>query len=69
MIPFARAKPGAHAAVTIFRYATAWPIFVTREMLAAWDDGLALMMNIVLGDDWPPDRLDDALHGRRRRAG
>jgi hypothetical protein len=40
---------------TIARYGMAWPLFVTREMLAAWDDLLAFWMNVILGDDWEAD--------------
>jgi hypothetical protein len=61
-----RAKHGAHAAVTIVRYCIAWPIFIARETLAAYDDGLAFMMNIVLGDDWKAVGFDEARRHRRR---
>ena len=61
-----RTASGAHAAVTILRYSAAWPIFVARETLAAWDDGLAFMMNVILGDDWKAAGFDETRRSRRR---
>ena len=61
-----RTASGVHAAVTILRYGTAWPIFVARETLAAWDDGLAFMMNLILGDDWQSVGFDETRRSRRR---
>lgn len=61
-----RTASGVHAAVTILRYGTAWPIFVARETLAAWDDGLAFMMNLILGDDWQAVGFDETRRSRRR---
>ncbi len=65
----ASATGGARAAGTLLRYGTAWPIFIARETLAAWDDGLAFLMNLILGDDWGAGGYDDARRSRRRRAG
>jgi hypothetical protein len=61
-----RTASGAHAAVTILRYSAAWPIFVARETLAAWDDGLAFMMNVILGDDWRAVGFEETRRSRRR---
>ena len=57
---FDRVRSGAHTAITLARYGTAWPIFIAREPLAAWDDGLAFMMNVILGDDWQAVGPDEA---------
>ena len=64
-----RAVSGGRAACTLLRYGTAWPIFMARETLAACDDGLAFLMNLILGDDWQAGGYDDARRSRRRRAG
>ena len=64
--PTDRVRSGAHTAITLARYGTAWPIFLARETLAAWDDGLAFMMNVILGDEWQTVGLDEARRSRRR---
>lgn len=64
-----RASSGVGVAGTFLRYSAAWPIFMARETLAAWDDGLAFWMNFILGDDWDDSgSFDDARRSRRRRA-
>lgn len=54
---------------TLVRYSIAWPVFVAREVLAAYDDALSFWMNAILGDEWDKGGLDDARRSRRRRAG
>jgi len=44
---------------TLLRYSMAWPFFVTREALAAYDDLLAFSLNVILGDDWEAGGLDE----------
>jgi hypothetical protein len=51
------------------RYSIVWPIFVAREVLAAYDDALSFWMNAILGDEWDEGKLDEARHSWRRRAG
>lgn len=62
-----RAKCGAVGA--LMRYGIVWPIFVAREVLAAYDDALSFWMNAILGDEWDEGELDDARQSRRRSAG
>jgi hypothetical protein len=57
---------GVDAAFALVRYATAWPIFVARETLAAWDDGLAFIMNMILGEDWQAVGFGEDRRSRRR---
>ncbi|MGA2925635.1 MAG: hypothetical protein ABSG43_06485 [Solirubrobacteraceae bacterium] len=64
-----RTWSAVRAVGTIARYGAAWPIFITRETLAAWDDVLAFLMNLILGGDWHAGGYDDARRSRRRRAG
>jgi hypothetical protein len=62
-------RSGIQAAVTLVRYGTAWPFFIARETLAAWDDGLAFMLNVILGPDWHAVGFDEAGRSRRGRSG
>jgi len=62
-------RSAVRAGITLARYGTAWPIFITREMLAAWDDWLAFMMNMILGDDWQAAGLDEVRRSGRRLSG
>jgi hypothetical protein len=66
MAGHAMCKGGAVGALV--RYSIVWPIFVAREVLAAYDDALSFWMNAILGDEWDEGGADDARH-RRRRAG
>lgn len=62
-----RARCGAGAVGTLMRYSIVWPIFVAREVLAAYDDALSFWMSAILGDDWDDGGVDQARHSRRRR--
>jgi hypothetical protein len=62
-------RAGVHATITLVRYGTAWPIFIARETLAAWDDGLALMLNLILGPDWQAVGFDEVRRSRRGHPG
>ena len=64
-----RARCGAGAVGTLMRYSIVWPIFVAREVLAAYDDALSFWMNAILGDEWDEGELDEARQSWRRRAG
>ena len=64
-----RPKCGAGPIGTLVRYSIVWPIFVAREVLAAYDDALSFWMNAILGDEWDKGERDDARQDRRPRAG
>jgi hypothetical protein len=51
---------------TLVRYSFAWPIFLHREALAAYDEGLAFWLAFILGDKWKDGGLDEARPSRRR---
>jgi hypothetical protein len=51
---------------TLVRYSLAWPIFVHREALAAYDEGLVFWLTFILGDKWNDGGLDEARPGSRR---
>ncbi|HET7047435.1 MAG TPA: hypothetical protein VFI54_04120 [Solirubrobacteraceae bacterium] len=52
----------AGAVGTLVRYSMVWPIFVAREVLAAYDDALSFWMNAILGDEWDEGGPDEARH-------
>jgi hypothetical protein len=62
-------RSAVRAGITLARYGTAWPIFITREMLAACDDWLAFMMSMILGDDWQAVGFDEGRRSGRRLSG
>lgn len=45
------------------RYGVAWPIFMHREAVTAYDNALAFWLRVILGDGW-----DDGGHHATRRA-